>query len=219
MNASTIPFQLPNLRRLRGPQAAPPAVERCQVCASAIDGRHRHLLEIGTGGLLCSCRGCWLFFADPGVAAGRLRAVPDRVAFIADVRVTADQWNALQIPVALVFFRSSSTTGRVTAFYPSPAGATESELPLDVWSAIVDTNPGLGKVTPDVEVVLVRGTHEDRAWYIVPIDACYELIGRMRRQWQGFSGGDAVGGEIDRFFATLAEKSSRRIGAEGHRDH
>lgn len=102
-------------------------------------------------------------------------------------------------------------SGRATAFYPSPAGATESQLPLGAWANLIDANPALGSVAPDVEAVLVRGSAERQAWYIVPIDACYDLIGRIRTRWNGFSGGDAVRNEIDRFFAALDAKSASSI--------
>ena len=77
----------------------------------------------------------------------------------------------------------------------------------------MDANPWLRSVAPDVEAVLVHGTPERRIWYIVPIDACYELVGRIRKQWEGFSGGDRVREEIDRFFAALDAKGSPLIAA------
>ena len=40
-----------------------------------------------------------------------------------------------QIPVGMAFFFFNSALGRVTGFYPSPAGATESLLPLAAWQA------------------------------------------------------------------------------------
>ena len=53
------------------------------------------------------------------------------------------QWDALQIPVSVAFFFLNSTLERVAAFYPSPAGATESLLPLDTWDELVAANPEL----------------------------------------------------------------------------
>jgi hypothetical protein len=206
------PLIHPNLRRFAGSKRAQPAAERCEVCASTIAGDHRHLLEIDSGRLLCSCRPCWLLFADSRSAGGKLRAVPDRVVSVPAACVTAAIWEALQIPIALVFFRFRSLDGRATAFYPSPAGATESQLPLDAWPKLLDASPSLRSVAADVEAVLVRGTAERQAWYIVPIDACYELIGRIRTGWRGFSGGDELQDDIERFFAALDAKSASSIG-------
>jgi len=43
--------------------------------------------------------------------------------------------------------------------------------------------------------------------YLVPIDACYELVGRIRRCWKGFDGGEDAWNEIDGFFADLRVRS------------
>jgi len=207
----TSPFPFPNLRGLARSTPGPP-VERCHVCAATIGGDHRHLLELDTGRLLCSCRICWLLFVDPVPAGGWLCAVPERVVLVPAARASVEHWEALQIPIALVFFRFSRATGQTTAFYPSPAGATEAQLPLDAWADVMAANPCLRTVAPDVEAVLVRGTSGQPTWYIVPIDACYELAGRIRRRWAGFSGGDGVRDEIDQFFAALDAKSSLLAG-------
>ena len=36
--------------------------------------------------------------------------------------------------------------------------------------------------------------------YLVPIDACYEFVGRLRMLWRGFDGGQEVREFIDEFF-------------------
>ena len=65
-------------------------------------------------------------------------------------------WEALQIPVRVAFFFNNSDLGRVVAFYPSPAGATESLLPLEAWAEVVAANPVMTDLVPDVEALLVR---------------------------------------------------------------
>jgi hypothetical protein len=42
-----------------------------------------------------------------------------------------------------------------------------------------------------------------REYYVVPVDVCFELIGLIRLHWRGFSGGDKVWEEVERFFAKL----------------
>jgi hypothetical protein len=44
----------------------------------------------------------------------------------------------------------------------------------------------------------------------VPIDRCYELVGRMRRHWRGFDGGDEVRAQIEVFFAGLGSEAAPR---------
>ena len=43
------------------------------------------------------------------------------------------------------------------------------------------------------------------AW-IVPVDACYELAGRIRKNWKGFDGGGEAWREIDEFLTGLRER-------------
>ena len=70
--------------------------------------------------------------------------MPDRYLAFPDFELSPAQWDSLQIPVSVAFFFLNSSLGRVAAFYPGPAGATESELPLDTWAEVVAANPQLG---------------------------------------------------------------------------
>jgi hypothetical protein len=40
-------------------------------------------------------------------------------------------------------------------------------------------------------------------YYIVPIDQCFKLVGLIRSNWRGFSGGTEVWQKIGGFFADL----------------
>jgi hypothetical protein len=128
---------------------------------------------------------------------------------LSDVVVTSEQWDSWQIPVSVAFFFLNSSLDRVAAFYPGPAGATESELPLDTWAGVVRANPRLETLQPDVEALLVR-SHPDRRGtecYVVPIDACYELVGHFRRLWRGFDGGKEANAKLDSFFEDVRAKA------------
>jgi hypothetical protein len=108
----------------------------------------------------------------------------------------------------------------VSALYPSPAGATESLLPLEAWSSIVQNNPELNQLEPDVEALLVNRVGQARGsaaaeYYIVPIDACYKLVGLIRIHWRGLSGGTELWREIGDFFAELRAKA-RVITEDAH---
>ncbi len=115
------------------------------------------------------------------------------------------------IPIEMAFFFHSSVLGRVTAHYPSPAGATESLLELETWNEVMRDNPILAGLTPDVEALLVNRVGAARGvpaqYYIVPIDECYKLVGLIRLHWHGLSGGTEMWREISSFFATLQEKA------------
>jgi hypothetical protein len=197
------------LQRIRKAPPRPPPGERCEICAEPISDEHGHLVDIEARNLLCACRGCYLLFTSPGAGGGHFRSVPDRYLAFPGFRLSAAQWEKLQIPVSVAFFFVNSSLDRVAAFYPSPAGATESLLPLDMWDELVAVNPTIGTIEPDVEALMVRaGREEDGAeCFLVPIDACYELVGEMRRLWRGFDGGSEAHEALDAFFARIRARA------------
>jgi len=190
---------------LRQPPALPAG--RCDVCGSPIDETHEHLVDLRARALRCACRACHLLFSHEGAGGGRLRAIPRRYVRVSGLATRDDRIDALDLPVGLAFFFRSSLTGRIGAFYPSPAGATESDLPLDAWEVLVTAAPALASMASDVEALLLRRRDGAVDAFIVPIDATYELVGRIRQRWRGIAGGDAVEPEIDRFFTHLADRA------------
>ncbi len=112
-------------------------------------------MNVAARQLMCVCRGCYLLFTD-AAAALRYRAVPDRyLSFPPDFTLGRARWEALQIPVGFAFFFRNSGLDRTVAFYPGPAGATESELDMAAWSAVAG-DPRVGLLADDVEALLVR---------------------------------------------------------------
>jgi hypothetical protein len=210
------------------PTAATAAVgERCELCGDACGPEgtvarpgHGHVADLEERSIRCVCRPCWLLFTRRGAAGGRYQSVPEQFVHVAQPHLTAAQWDALQIPVRIAFlFRH--TTGDDggppgwAAFYPSPAGATQSLLALDGWADVVAENPLFGEVEPDVEAVLVQrgesGAERSCAVeaFVVPITACYELVARVRMSWKGFDGGDEAREQMAGFFAALRERAGR----------
>jgi hypothetical protein len=207
------------LRRVLNPRPRPRPGEVCEMCGEPIGERHSHVAALVERRLMCTCRGCYLLFTQQGAGAHRRRAVPERYLRAEEFGFTERQWDELAIPVELVFLFQRSdpeqddAPSTVVACYPSPAGATESELDLSAWSAMTADNPVLSEVEPDVEAVLVRH-HGDGEFscLVVPIDACYELVGIVRQHWTGFQGGDEVWRRIDDFFAELTRRTGRGAG-------
>ena len=189
------------------------------MCAEAIAEQHQHVVDVTSRSLMCTCRACYLLFTAEG-AQLRYRSVPDRYLAFPEFQLGPGQWDQLEIPVGLAFFFHNSAMGKTIAFYPGPAGATESELPLDAWSIVTQANPQLGLLSPDVEALLVRtpgrGTGEVSC-HLVPIDACYELVGQLRTVWRGFDGGSEARARIDEFFAMVAKRSKPAPAREGAR--
>jgi len=198
------------LARIRASRRAPqPAGERCEMCSEAIAGEHQHVVNLEGRQLMCVCRGCYLLFTDTE-AELRYRAIPDRYLTFEDFALDRRTWEALQIPVGLAFFFHNSTLGRTVAFYPGPAGATESQLDLQAWNDIRATDPRVDTIAADTEALLVRVPDDETASpqaYLVPIDACYEFVGRLRMMWRGFDGGQDVRNYIDGFFEQLDRRS------------
>jgi hypothetical protein len=198
------------LRRVLQPRERPRPGEVCEMCGEPVAEPHSHVASLSERRILCACRPCYLLFTAQGAGARRLRAVPERVVLASDFTFSQAQWDDLAIPVDLVFLFHQTDVDdieaprRIVACYPSPAGATESELDLASWADMVSVNPTLADVEPDVEAVLVRRTGDgDFTCLVVPIDACYELVGIVRQYWSGFQGGDEVWQHIDDFFARL----------------
>ena len=198
------------LARVRANRTAQePAGERCEMCSESIADEHQHVVNLEGRQLMCVCRGCYLLFTDTD-AELRYRAIPDRYLTFPDFAVDRRHWEALQIPVGLAFFFYNSALGRTVAFYPGPAGATESELDMGAWDDIRTADPRVDTMAPDTEALLIRVPDgEDTApeGYLVPIDACYEFVGRLRMLWRGFDGGQDVRDYLDDFFGLLGGRS------------
>lgn len=195
-----------SLRRFVPPPPSKPQ-EVCGFCSVPVGPQHGHVVNLETRALMCACRGCWLLFTNTGAAGRRFRSVPERYAWADTPVLTAAQWDELGVPVEIAFFFFNSRMGGAVALYPSPAGATESQLPPGLWEDVARGNPLVADLAADVEALLVRSRPEGLEAYLVPIDACYELVGRIRRHWRGFDGGGEARREIDGFFERVRAKS------------
>ena len=194
---------LATLRRFARAGAAEETAQKCELCATALAAEHPHLVDLRSRRLVCSCDACAVLFS--GRQNAQYRRVPRRIELLSDFRLSDLQWENLLIPINLAFFFHSTQAGRVLAVYPSPAGATESLLGLEAWHTLVDDNPILAELEPDVEALLVHRIGHAREYYRVPIDECYKLVGLIRLHWRGLSGGMEVWEKVGQFFAALKE--------------
>ncbi|MEU3727590.1 DUF5947 family protein, partial [Streptomyces sp. NPDC031705] len=135
------------------------------------------------------------------------RTVPDRYLSDPGHRWDDEAWELLQIPVGVAFFFRNAALDRLVALYPSPAGATESELDPETWQRVLGAGPLASLLEPDVEALLLRRSQGRTVCYLVPIDICYELVGRMRMLWQGFDGGAEARSALDAFFAEVERRA------------
>jgi hypothetical protein len=179
--------------------ALDPEAELCDLCGVTVPADHRHLLNLVERRIECSCESCWaLRSGDP-----EYRPVGARTLWLEDLKLPDEVWASFQIPIGLAFFMESSTAGCVVALYPSPAGATESELHFASWQRMVELNPVLAHLEADIEGLLVNRLSDPPTYAIAPIDRCYALTGTVKASWEGISGGSSVEDAVSEFFAGL----------------
>jgi hypothetical protein len=201
------------------------SVEHCELCSLALGSAHQHLFAIGNRKIVCACEACAVLFSD--ARARKFKRIPRGSRRFADFALDDMQWDALRVPIGLAFFFYESDSARspsvsagstapralpdgrasdtscIKAFYPSPAGATESLLDLSAWKEIESANPLLARMDSDVEALLVNRIGNTRDYYITPIDQCYRLVGLIRTNWRGLSGGAEVWIKVEEFFREL----------------
>ncbi len=189
--------------RTAGDPAERAAAEGCDICRAPLPDDHRHLLHLDERRIVCACEACWaLHSGDP-----EYRPAGTRTIWLEPFDLDEELWARFQIPIGLAFFMRSSVSGGVVAFYPSPAGATESELPLEAWDELSRRNPILNELEPDAEALIVNQLTQPAQCAISPIDRCYELVGLIKSRWEGISGGAALEQAVPAFFAALRARA------------
>jgi Family of unknown function (DUF5947) len=184
--------------------AALDADETCDLCGIGIPEDHRHLLALSERRIVCACEACWAMRSGEG----DYRPTGNRTLWLPGLDVPDDLWASFQIPIGLAFFMESTVTACVVAMYPSPGGATESELHFDAWSRMRELNPVLEGLEPDIEGLIVNRLVDPALYVIAPIDRCYELTGTIKAHWEGISGGSAVEAAVAGFFARLRAEAT-----------
>jgi hypothetical protein len=198
LNSKSVFDVLGGFARRRAP------TERCDLCGVSLPARHPHLLSLSDSGIVCGCDPCATLFAHRDGARRFLR-IPRDAHRVDGLVVDDAAWAALRLPIDLAFFVRGLPDGRMTAYYPSPAGCIESQLELEAWSGIEGANPVVAKMSRGVEALLADRTRGQRRYWVTPIDQCYRLAGMIRISWRGFSGGEEVWRKVDEFFRALGQ--------------
>jgi hypothetical protein len=186
-------------RATEDPVQRDPDLEYCDLCGLSIGAEHRHLLQLTERRIVCSCEACWAMRAGEG----DYRPVGNRTLWLEDLDLPDDVWAGFQVPIGLAFFMYSTVTACIVAMYPSPAGATESELHFESWVRMCELNPVLAQLEPDVEGLIVNRLVDPPVYAIAPIDRCYALTGAIKVAWEGIAGGTGVDRTVTRFFDEL----------------
>ena len=181
------------------PQPAAADEALCDLCGTTVPPDHRHLLNLYERQIVCVCEGCW------GLKSGdaEFRPTGHRTLWLEEFELPEELWAQFRIPIGLAFFMFSSVTNCIVALYPSPAGATESELHFETWERVVGLNPVLRDLEPDAEALIVNRMAEPAQFAIAPIDRCYMLVGLVKLAWEGISGGQGVEDAIAGYFDDL----------------
>ena len=207
----------PDQRQPPGP-GPPTSAARCAPPRSADE--HPHVVDLQSRSLMCTCRPCYLLFTDQdGRPALPRRARPLPVPPRAPARARRD-WDELQIPVGLAFLFRNSVQDRMVAFYPArPAPPS----PSCRW------RPGTGSSRP-TRRSRPCGPTSRRCWcaaaaatdgftcHVVPIDACYELVGRLRTTLARLRRRQEAREALDAFFASVARAQPAARGRHGRCD-
>jgi hypothetical protein len=178
-------------------------VERCDFCSKPIPSDHKHFADLKNMKFMCACEMCAVLQAEKG----EYQPLPERYLYLKDFDLPEEIWMQLKIPVNMAFIVYNSAREQPVAYYPSPAGATESELYLKFWSRLKQNNPVLGDMEADLEGFMINRLDQPHEHFIVPIDCCYKLIGLIRVTWQGMHGGKEMQNSVRQFFNELKEKA------------
>jgi hypothetical protein len=188
------------LRRLQmrelpdGPQ---PLEATCDLCGTTMPEDHRHLLQTEERRIVCVCEACWALRSGDA----EFRPTGSRFMWLEGFTLPGELWARFGIPIGLAFFLRGGEG--VAALYPSPAGATECELDLSAWDALVSLNPVLETLDRDGEVLIVNRLADPPQFAIAPTDSAYRLVGLIKSNWQGITGGTAVEEAVAAFFEEL----------------
>jgi len=176
----------------------------CELCPIGLGENHRHLLDLEQRRILCVCETCWSLRSGDA----EFRPPGGRVLWLDDFTLPDELWAAFQIPIGLAFIMRSGLTGGIVAQYPSMVGATESELDLAAWEALEQVNPVLERLETDAEALIVNRLADPPQYAIAPIDRCYMLVGLIKANWEGISGGSAVPIVVREFFDGLRAQAT-----------
>ena len=141
---------------------------------------------------MCACRGCYLLFTSEGAGGGHFRAVPDRYLAFTDFRLSRGAVGQPADPGQrrVLLRQLDARSGRRVLSRARPGRPSRCSRSTCGTSSSPPTRRS-PRSSPTSRRLLVRADRESDGaeCFLVPIDACYELVGHLRRLWRGFDGG------------------------------
>jgi hypothetical protein len=98
--------------------------------------------------------------------------------------------------------------GKLLAFGNGNAGTDAAHLAVEFMHPVIVGKPAIPAIALTNDIATVTGDGERFDGFLVPIDVCYHLVGRIRLSWKGFNGGEEVRQEMAGFFDRLAQRAS-----------
>ena len=152
----------------------------------------------------CTCEACWALRSGDR----EYRPVGTRVAWLPDLAMNDERWAGFGIPIGLAFFMRSTHRRRRGGALPEPGGRHRVRAGPAAWDALVADNPVLARLESDAEGLIVNRLADPPQYAIAPIDECYRLVGLVKANWEGISGGAALEGAIGGFFDELRRRAA-----------
>lgn len=178
MMSGVLPTPLSSLKRFANSRIE--ERPKCELCSALIGDVHDHLLDPRKRSLSCACPSCSLLF--PAGAGAAYRRIVRHSTRLVGTALDDGDWDALGVPVRLVFLVPSEVHGRVFALYPNAAGLVEAHVPTSAWNLLVERHPELHRVRPETDAAVLDGLSAEGRVYHVSIDVCHEWLGVLRRE-------------------------------------
>lgn len=220
------------------PVGQPLRGERCDFCAVLLPEPHGHLIEVATRRIVCACDACALLFDNPAEqkfrrVPRRIRRlvdfqltdagwndllIPINMAFFfhstpaervvamypspagaVESLLTLESWTSMVADNPILVKMQPD----VEALLVNRLQMQPSSLPSPL------AGEGIRQAQPSGPGVRGNAPSESTSnYYLAPIDECYKLVGLLRTNWRGLSGGTEVWKRIQSFFTELRERAA-----------
>ena len=185
-----------------GAPVSAPTSSAATSAAPTVPADHRHLLHLVERRIECVCESCWALRSGDA----EYRPTGSRTTVADRARAARRRLGELSDPDRAGLLHGLDHRRLRGRAVPEPRRRTESELHFSSWSRMVELNPVLADLEPDIEGLIVNRLSDPPAYVIAPIDRCYALTGTIKANWEGISGGaqrTRGGGRLLRRPATL----------------
>lgn len=172
-----------DIGRGTSPELEAPGQSSCPLCSADMELSSNHLFEVAIREVVTVCDDCALKYERlPG---GPLKSIPRETRPLLDFRMP-HSISAIQFKGNVTFLFYSTATAKIMSICPTANGPVESTVSREIWKQLIEANPVLQEMRPDVEALLMTGNEDLREFFVAPIDVCYDLVKMFRKDWRDF---------------------------------